>query len=126
MLTLYGIAHAFGVAIIVIHDTDRPDWRIWTGSDLHKPTLTLGRRRSAGPKGDLYVAYLPTVTPEASLAAERARHPYLNIIPPVHCAPNALAWLRDGAIRRSLTVVNVAGDGTFRLCSSAIGELTPC
>ena len=29
MLTLYGIAHALGVAIIVIHDTDRSDWRIW-------------------------------------------------------------------------------------------------
>ena len=123
MLTLYGIAHVFGVAIVVIHDTDRPDWRIWTGSDLHKQTLTLGRRRSSGHT-DLYVACLSTVTPEASLAAERARYPYLNLIPPVHCAPNALSWLRDstlqglgwdlirdGASRRGLTVVNVPGDG---------------
>ena len=59
MLTLYGIAHVFGVAIVVIHDTDRPDWRIWTGSDLHKQTLTLGRRRSSGHT-DLYVACLYT------------------------------------------------------------------
>ena len=34
MLTLDGIVHAFGVEVIVIHDTDRADWRIWTTSDL--------------------------------------------------------------------------------------------
>ena len=38
-----GVAHAFGVEHIVIHDTDRPDWRIWSwsGLDYYNPTLSL-------------------------------------------------------------------------------------
>ena len=133
MLSLYGIVHPFRVEIIVIHDKNRPDGTIWTGADLHKTTFIVGRRQNASHTGDLYVASLTTATPEAFLAAERVRHPYLNLIPSVHCAPNALTWLRvsrlqglgwdlirEGASSRGLTVTNVPGDDICALYTRVV------